>query len=123
MRDDELLQAFSYRLEGFTFQDIGEKLGYSKQNIQLELDRVLRGRKASIRYRSEWQKNQPKLTKIILGKYGNLTNFCKETGCDYRSVHNLLQGVCYPRQKVMTQLLKVTGLKYSDIMGEFLNED
>lgn len=45
MTNEKLLQAFSYRLEGLTFQEISEKIGYSKQNVQHELNKVLTERK------------------------------------------------------------------------------
>ena len=119
MTNEELIQAFSYRLEGLTFQEISEKLGYSKQNIQHELNKVLTERKVSQRFRTEWFKNQPELARIILNQYGSLTKFCKTTGCDYRSVQGLLKGESYPRPKVMKQLIDSTGLQISTIFENY----
>lgn len=119
MTNEELLQAFSYRLEGLTFQDISEKLGYSKQNIQHELSRVLTERKVSKRFRTEWFKNRPELARIILNQYRSLTNFCKATGCDYRSLQGLLQGTLYPYPKVMKRLIDSTGLQISTIFENY----
>lgn len=119
MTNEELLQAFSYRLEGLTFQEISEKIGYSKQNVQHELNKVLTERKVSTKFRKEWVKNQPELAKIILNQYGSLTNFCKTTGCDYRSIQGLLQGTSYPQPKVLKKLIDSTGLSVSTIFENY----
>lgn len=123
MTKNELLQAFKYRLDGLSYEEISEKTGHTRQSIRLALQNVLEKNNTTARYRSNWFKNQPKLTKIILEEYGNLTAFCKETGCSYRSTQYLLQGVSYPRPETMKKLLKVTGLKYSDIMRDFEREE
>lgn len=74
MTREEKLQAFTMRLDGYTCREIGEKMGYTSQNISDSLLRVLRTRRRRNRCIypaiSAWMNEQVLTDATLAGRIG-----------------------------------------------------
>ena len=84
----EFVKICTMRADGYTYQEIADAMGCSKQNIHQILKETLRekGRKmpSNFIYRN--------LAREILSTYGGVPKFCEETGLKYRRTYDMITG-------------------------------
>lgn len=84
----ELMKACEMRADGYTYQEIAEDLGYTKQNVQQVMVTLLR----NDGYKISTTTIYPNLEREIKVKYNKISNFSKKTGLKSARVHNILNG-------------------------------
>ena len=88
MTRENLIKMCTMRVDGYTYQDIADEMGCTRQNIQQTLTALL-GTNESRYYQNSIY---PNLTKEIRIQHHKLTDFAKASGIDYRRLQGLLVG-------------------------------
>ena len=88
MLKEELIKACEMRANGYTFQEIGDSLGYTRQHIQQTMKEMLNNNGHKISSKIIY----PNLAKEIRIKYKTITAFVKNTGFKYRRIRDVLCG-------------------------------
>jgi transcriptional regulator with XRE-family HTH domain len=87
MTNNELIKAFEMKLNGYSYETIAKKLGYTRQNINCELHKVLSDRPFSI-----GKSIFPNLVREIKFRYKTLNKFCEVANIDYGHMSGMLRG-------------------------------
>ncbi len=105
MNKMEKIMAFTMRVDGSTYQEIGEKLGYSRQNVYDALKRVLTDKSTAMRCVypavSRWME-QHRVTGLELSK-----RMCYS----YSTIYAYLSGREEPSIYFKNSLEKITGIR------------
>lgn len=88
MTRENLIKMCTMRIDGYTYQDIADEMGCTRQNAQQTLTALL-GTNESRYYQNSIY---PNLTKEIRIQHHKLTDFAKASGIDYRRLQGLLVG-------------------------------
>ena len=88
MTRSDLIKICTMRIDGYTYQEIADAMGCSKQNIHQILKETLRekGRKmpSNFIYRN--------LGREILNTYGGIPKLCEETGLKHGRIYDMITG-------------------------------
>ena len=84
----ELMKACEMRADGYTYQEIADDLGYTKQNVQQIMVNLLRNDGYQISPTTIY----PNLEREIKVKHKKILNFSKSTGIKSGRVHAILSG-------------------------------
>lgn len=87
MTKEELIKAFEMKVDGYSYEKIGETLGYTRQSVNCELHKVLSNRPISTE-----KSVFPNLTREIKSRYKTLIKFCEVENLDYRHMNGVLRG-------------------------------
>lgn len=88
MLKEELIKACEMRANGYTYEEIGNSLGYTKQHIQQTLKDMLKNDGCKISSKTIY----PNLEREIKIKHKTITDFVKNTGCKYKRICDILYG-------------------------------
>lgn len=88
MLREQLVQACTMRADGYTYEEIGKHLGYTKQHIQQELVKMLQTKDYKISEKTIY----PNLLREIKIKYKTMKAFAQNTGFNYRRICAVLDG-------------------------------
>ena len=119
MNRDDKIEVFKMRLDGFTYQEIAEKFGVSKQYINQMLQNVISERRNKA------------VNKIV---YPNIANWLKNNECSIsefairvRIRRSILYNKLYGRNKFNSDeikiILDVTGMKFEECLKMKESED
>lgn len=108
-----LIEIFTMRLDGSTYQEIGDKIGFTKQHIEQEL------KKAINKQKTPYIKKYPQRQAVV--KYmaeNNLTiiNFAKLLEMPYSSLVTFLRGKSQSLKMAM-KISKCTDLTLEQVLG------
>ena len=109
MTKEELMKAFEMRIDGYTYEEIGNKLRYSTTYIHKILQRTCTGNKAAVRNVQYKTYVYPNLVYEITSNHASIRDFCKEHNLTYNTIYNILRGLCQPKMKTIQKLVKRTG--------------
>ena len=88
MTRSDLIKICTMRIDGYTYQEIADEMGCTKQNIQQTFTDLLS--ESNSRYYSK--SIYPNLIKEIRIKYHKLTDFSKASGIKYARLQGMLTG-------------------------------
>lgn len=88
MFKEELIKACEMRANGYTFQEIGDSLGYTRQHIHQAMKEMLNNHNHKISSKTIY----PNLEREIRVKYKTITAFAKNIGFKYRRICDVLDG-------------------------------
>lgn len=114
--NEEILEYCKMRLEGYTFQQIAEKFGTSKQNIQGILFRRF----------GETPKGKKVFSKIVFPKVSEFMKDNKMTiksishhmGLKSSTVTGYLYGKTSPSKSFIDSMVKLTDIPYEDLFSK-----
>jgi hypothetical protein len=109
MTNQERMKAFSMRLEGRGWKEIGRALGYSDSTVQQDLKRCveIRPRQVHCVY--------PALRDHITERCGgSVQAFAHACGIGVNTLYAVLPGRVHPGKLVIDAILKTTGLPYEE---------
>ena len=109
MTKQELLKAFEMRMEGYTYEEIGNELCYSGINIRHCLKRAYEGNKEGLRKLRSNEYIYPNLVHEIFKNHGSVRDFCLDADIALSTVHNALRGTSKPKLSTVQKLVKRTG--------------
>lgn len=93
MTRDERMKAFELRLDGLTWDEIADIVGYSSSNVEVDLKSCVNGRK---------RKSvciYPTLRNILVREYGgSIHRFAGAVGMSYGSTYSCLTGRSSPEK-------------------------
>lgn len=96
MTRETLLKAFEMRIDGATYEEIGEELHYSKYNVAANMRKVMHGCKRRSEIHSEFY---PKLAALIAERYRDQHTFAKRCGVADSVISNLLHHGKLPKKR------------------------
>ena len=119
MNRDDKIEVFKMRLDGFSYQEIAEKFGVSKQYINQMLQNVISERRNKA------------VNKIV---YPNIANWLKDNDCSISEFairvgirRSILYNKLYGRNKFnsdeIKRILDVTGMKFEECLKMKESED
>ena len=110
MTKTERLRAFEMRLDGMTWAQIAERIGYTPQTVSDDLRACLNSlpRQVSCCY--------PAIRDVISRRFdGSIRSFALHCGLPVNSVYYLISGrAVSPSRKVVDAVLAATGLTYEE---------
>jgi transcriptional regulator with XRE-family HTH domain len=115
MTREEIIKAFVMRVDGFTFEQIGQEYGVSKQSIQQALNNVVNGSRRVSRY------THYRNLIIWLEENGiSATRFAKQSGITPYILRGKLKEGRSFTQKEIIRICKNTGLSFEQLVeGEY----
>lgn len=119
MTREQKIEAFTMRIDGYSYQEIANKMGISRQGIRDCLQRsVLRdSRNARLSARCVY----PNILKYMRDHKMNISSFADAAGLTKGSVSRILEGKNLSRTSI-DKILKVTGMTYEEAFWREENE-
>ena len=120
MTRDQKIEAFTMRIDGYSYREIADKMGISKQAVQDTLKRCLS--------RGGWDQAfcekcvYPNIFKYMQDHKINLSEFSTSTGIVYSNLSKFLKGASNPSQASIDKILKATGMTYEEAFWREENE-
>ena len=112
MTNPERERAFSLRLLGLSWEEIGAELGYTGQAVRKDLKWCLSAQRIN-----ETQIPYPRLARYISGRYrGNVGAFLKDVGLPRDRGYDQLHGKTPMTPEVVEQIAFHTGLLKREIL-------
>ena len=107
---EKYIQAFSMRLDGCTLDEIGKKLGCSRQTVHLMLKKVscVKEHKKTV---------YPGLNKWLYENASNVTELSREIGCSQSTLSIHLNGIRDLKISTIFKILEYTGLSFEEAFG------
>lgn len=102
------------RNEGFTYQEIGEMCGVSKQRVQFVLTKYVYKKPVQLLDRIVY----PRVREFMLDEGLTATAMSKKSGIGYRELYTSLIGERELRKRDIDALLAVTKLPYEELFRE-----
>lgn len=110
MTRDELMRAFEMRIDGMSFEQIGQKMSYSKNAIRQNLVACMRGGRGQA---------YPELECLVMRDYdGNLARFARTCGIPYNALYVAMSGRSRLSKNMVTRICAATGLTSKDVLRE-----
>ena len=109
MTKEELMKAFEMRIDGYTYEEIADKLCYTAGNIQYALKSAYRGDKATLRRAQRQGCAYPNLITEIFNSHASLKDFSRTCGVNYLTLCNTLNKVSQPKPHTIQKLVERTG--------------
>ena len=109
MTREEKIEAFSMRLDGYTFQEIGERFGVSKTAVQQILQRAV---SSNGTVHSKWV--YPNLRDWIIEQGLSLSQMSQMFGLSVNSISTYLLGKMDPPYSFIKAVLKVSGMSFEE---------
>ena len=109
MTKQERLKAFEMRLDGSSWAEIADALGYTANTVQCDLKAcmIAAPRQVNCVY--------PAIRRIITERYGgSVRSFASACGVSQNSMYAVLPGKSRPNAYVIDAILKETGLHYEE---------
>lgn len=88
MTREALIKICTMRIDGYTYQEIADEMGCTKQNVQQTIKDITDSRKNRFFSHSVY----PNLIREIRIKHHSITEFSRISGIDYRRLQGLLTG-------------------------------
>lgn len=107
MSKEEIIKMCEMRADGYTYEEIGNSLGYTKQHVQHTLTTMLKNGCYKISTKTIY----PNLEREIKINHKTTTAFAKNTGFKYKRICDVLHG----RAKVL--------LDEAIFLSEYFNKD
>ena len=120
MTRDQKIEAFTMRIDGYSYREIADKMGISKQAAQDTLKTCLS--------RGGWDQAfcekcvYPNIFKYMQDHKINLSEFSTSTGIVYSNLSKFLKGASNPSQASIDKILKATGMTYEEAFWREENE-
>ena len=120
MNREDKIEVFKMRLDGFTYQEIAEKYGVSKQYINQMLQNVIS------------EKRNKALNKIVYpnianwlkdNEYSSISEFARKTRIQRATLSNKLHGTGKFNSDEIKRILDVTGMKFEECLKMKESED
>lgn len=115
MKREDKIKAFSMRLDGFTFQEIGEYLGVSKIAVQQMLQRAISSQGT---VHSKWV--YPNLRDWVIEQGLSLSQMSQMFGLSANSISTYLLGKMDPSFSFIKAVLNASGMSFEEA---FYRED
>lgn len=118
MTREELIMAFTMRLDGATFEEIGNKFGVTRQAIMYNFDSVVhrgRDKKTDIAISKIVYPNIARYIKdaqITMGKFIEMLGYSSSKA----NVANALYGKRNMSAKMICGIVKTTGMTYKEVV-------
>lgn len=113
MNKETLIKVFTMRIDGSTYQEIGENLGFSKQYVEQELKQSINKEKTT------YAKRYPKREKVVEYMADNnlsINEFSKLLEIPYSNLSNFMRGQSQSLKTAM-KIADYTGLTLEQILG------
>lgn len=108
MTNDERIKAFTMRLDGKTWEEIGDVLHYAPCTARADIVRCINAAPRKIRC------CYPAIRRVIIDQYGSIRNFSAVCGFHSNTIRLVLSGRCRPSRRVADAILAATGLSYEE---------
>lgn len=115
MNREDKIKAFSMRLDGFTFQEIGEHLGVPKMAVQQMLQRAVASNGTVYR---KWV--YPNIRDWVMEQGLSLSQISQICGLSANSVSSYMTGKLDPPFSFIKAVLKASGMSFEEA---FFRED
>lgn len=109
MTRQERMKAFEMRLDGKSWDDIAAVLGYTTNNVRIDIIHCIRytPRQITCVY--------PAIRQYITANcYGSAHQFARDCGVPYSTMGNILNGRHTPSLETATAILQATGLSVDE---------
>lgn len=113
MNREERIKAFTMRLDGFSWEDIGKEIGYEPSTVFCDVSRCIKKRRrpVSIVY--------PALREMCYQKFdGSLSNMAKALGLSESTLRSQMNGTCQPSGNTIRAILSVFGMTFEEAFGK-----
>lgn len=117
---DRQRQAVMMRLEGKSYQEIGDALGTTRQNAHLLALGALRDAPKAGATNWRYYEN---LATHIAENYRSLMDFATKSGVGYQTIANMLKNGKTPAWRTISKLTEVTGLTVEELMAKDVHSD
>lgn len=108
-----LIEIFILRLDGNTYEEIGDKFGFTKQYIEQELKKAISKPKTT--YIKKYPQRQS-VVKYMADNNLDITNFAKLLEMPYTNLSTFLRGISQSLKTAM-EISKYTGLTLEQVLG------
>ena len=119
MNREDKIEVFKMRLDGFTYQEIAEKYGVSKQYINQMLQNII----SEKRNKSLNKIVYPNIANWLKGNECSISEFERKTGIKRATLDRKLQGVAKFSYDEIKIILDVTGMKFEECFKTKESED
>lgn len=113
MNRETLIKVFAMRIDGSTYQEIGENLGFSKQYIEQELKRAIN--KGKTTYAKRYPQREM-VVEYIADNNLSIGEFSKLIGVSYSNLVNFMRGENQSLKTAM-KIADYTGLSLDEVFG------
>ena len=113
MNKETLIKVFTMRIDGSTYQEIGENLGFSKQYVEQELKQALNKEKVTYAKRYPQREN---VVEYMADNNLSINEFSKLTGIEYRNLSNFMRAESQSLKTAM-KIADYTGLSLDEVFG------
>jgi transcriptional regulator with XRE-family HTH domain len=110
MTKQELVKAFEMKVDGFTYEEIGNHYGLSKQRIEQLLKSIL--------VRKVTESKYPNLSLWIFERYKSYHAFCSSCGFTEVTFRQVMKGQKSPNMTTIKKLIEVTGMSFEELFSE-----
>lgn len=110
MTKEEVKDMFSMRVDGYSYRDIGEKYGVTRQRAQQILSRVIKGKSTSVRKNYIY----PNIDNWMFENNISQSDIAKWAGCTQNTISSVLTGKHDPSYSVISAVLEMSGMTFQE---------
>ena len=112
MTREERIKAFSMRLDGCSWQEIGKKMGYEPATVFGDVSRCIHKKRRNLPI------VYPALCEICVHQFdGSISKMATAMGVSDSTLRNQLNGTCPPSGNTIRIVTEVFGLSFKDAFG------
>lgn len=119
MTRDQKIEAFTMRIDGYSYQEIANKMGVSRQAVQDYLQRSISYNLRKVRFCGNCV--YPNILKYMQDHKMNLSDFANAVEMNYANLSRVLKGKNTSKTSI-DKILKVTGMTYEEAFWREENE-
>lgn len=109
----ERIKAFSMRLDGYSWQEIGKKLGYEPATVFGDISRCIHKKRWALPIA------YPALREICARQFdGSISKMATAMGVSDSTLRNQLNGTCPPSGNTIRIVTEVFGLSFKEAFGQ-----
>ena len=121
MTREEKLKACELRIDGYSYEDIGQTLNYHKETVYLFFEKLLHD--PALNKGVEQKIIYPALSQWMRRNRVTISGFVRESGVSRTALQSTLFGLTKPRAKTINNILRVTGLDYETAFREVADDE